>query len=505
MNLKINSISELKQAYRDLGLKGVSKINKKTFNDYLSKLKDKSEKIDKPSKSINLDGWDGYMNVIEHRKTNNDILNKYIKYINVNIKKCDLNPIKDAISVIIPTDFEMVKVNTEIKSNFNCKMVIKKILLIQTNTAVFVVDMYIDKKIIPKVVKITTAKSKQIQREERIHTQTKGDIYQFITTPIKIGNKVFNGVIMDYLGKPINSNIDKKQIFFLILKELEKLHKNNILHEDVKPDNILYDEITNRINIIDFGLSQIITDKLPYSANGGTPSYSSPYIDIHKILSKTYRETITQRIPDSYYKDSKDIKNNELIFSVRAFDDMISLIYIFISFYADNMVSKFIRDITEYDKKFIKKYGNRKYIHFKTLRPSNIVEEVYKMMFNYDRIDKNNILRPVYLESSQKAKFINGSQSKDILNKVLSGVRVLYKLKYLKFSKLKTKLPDWFIDFLSPYKHDIFEVDIEYKIKKLVKICNKYKFKNMSKSEIEKVVQNYPEFYNPLYNPIKIK
>lgn len=50
------------------------------------------------------------------------------------------------------------------------------------------------------------------------------------------------------------------EIFIKILKVFEKIHKNNIIHCDIKPENILINE-NREIRIIDFGLSMHINGK----------------------------------------------------------------------------------------------------------------------------------------------------------------------------------------------------------------------------------------------------
>jgi serine/threonine protein kinase len=555
MNLKISSVSDLKEIYRQLGIKGFSKINKKNMDEYILQLqsvdkvklnsiieqvcnkkeisikKDKTKEVPKKEvkelkkekdkkevkkgtkKPKKFEGWDGYLlveSMIEN-ETHDDnikaIINEYKDYIkSESINKCNVKKISKDYSNIEPSDFDMIKVGMTVESNYNCKMVIKKILLVQTNTAVFIVDVTINGKVIPKVVKISTSKSKQIQREEKVHLQSKHSLYEFTTTPIKIGDKIFRGVIMDYLGKPINSSyvlkyVDKRKLFNLMLKELETLHKYNILHQDIKPDNILYDEIRNKVNIIDYGLSQIINENIPYEANGGTPSYSSPYIDLDKVISKTYR----QHIPTDYYKDNKSSDSYiTTVYSVRAYDDIISIIYVFISFYVDNMVSKFIKNITEYDKQFVKKYGNRRSKHFKLLKPKTPIEEMYKLMFNLENNEHTTFRSPSF-DSSQRAKIIGGSMSKELLNKILTNVRIVYKLKYFPYDSIKNKLPKWLNDFIEPYKKDMFNVDIENKLKVLEKLVTRYNFKNMTKEQIIKVSGKYGEFYDPLYTIEKYK
>ena len=71
-----------------------------------------------------------------------------------------------------------------------------------------------------------------------------------------------------------------KNIAFQILSGLNSLHKNNIIHSDIKPDNILYDPQKNIIQITDFGLSHTFNFDIyhEYKVGGGTYSYLPPDI-----------------------------------------------------------------------------------------------------------------------------------------------------------------------------------------------------------------------------------
>ena len=74
--------------------------------------------------------------------------------------------------------------------------------------------------------------------------------------------------------KDLDENLLKK-IAFQILKGLNALHKNRIIHFDIKPENILFDPKTNLVKITDFSLSQYITYDTDKNvlANGGTYPY----------------------------------------------------------------------------------------------------------------------------------------------------------------------------------------------------------------------------------------
>jgi serine/threonine protein kinase len=62
------------------------------------------------------------------------------------------------------------------------------------------------------------------------------------------------------LVSPTPSNVNKMKNFWIEAKRLfhgiSTMDKNNLIHHDIKPDNIVYAEDDNRLNYIDFGLMQ---------------------------------------------------------------------------------------------------------------------------------------------------------------------------------------------------------------------------------------------------------
>jgi len=72
-------------------------------------------------------------------------------------------------------------------------------------------------------------------------------------------------------------------LFAQILSAIETCHKYNIIHRDIKLQNILLDHNQN-IKLIDFGLSNFMEDGVFRSTFCGTPAYASPEI----LLGKNY-------------------------------------------------------------------------------------------------------------------------------------------------------------------------------------------------------------------------
>jgi serine/threonine protein kinase len=73
------------------------------------------------------------------------------------------------------------------------------------------------------------------------------------------------------------------QIISNMIKGLALIHSNNIVHRDIKPDNILIDIKSLDVKYIDFGLAcdKDMNDK-PCEIMGGTPIYIDPYYFIEK-------------------------------------------------------------------------------------------------------------------------------------------------------------------------------------------------------------------------------
>lgn len=98
-----------------------------------------------------------------------------------------------------------------------------------------------------------------------------------------VGN--YGAILMDFVeGRTLDkydwhryTQLKKYEICFKILQAVYNAHANDVIHRDIKPQNIMYDDIKDEITIIDFGSSKIktIIDKettMPmYSENYSAP------------------------------------------------------------------------------------------------------------------------------------------------------------------------------------------------------------------------------------------
>jgi calcium-dependent protein kinase len=94
-------------------------------------------------------------------------------------------------------------------------------------------------------------------------------------------------LVMEYLPYPSLRKFkhldgDKiKTIVKNLLESIQYMHSRKLCHRDLKLDNILYDEKTERIWVIDFGISKVFEErgnKKEMLTNTGTIYYKAPEI-----------------------------------------------------------------------------------------------------------------------------------------------------------------------------------------------------------------------------------
>ena len=112
--------------------------------------------------------------------------------------------------------------------------------------------------------------------------------HNFITVKLeRMTTTLIDWLVNPMTGKQNNISTEEKiSVIFQIINGVEYLHNNDILHLDLKPDNIMISYIDNKpiVKIIDFDNSRYMTSNVIYSdITIGTITHRAPECDSHDI------------------------------------------------------------------------------------------------------------------------------------------------------------------------------------------------------------------------------
>lgn len=71
---------------------------------------------------------------------------------------------------------------------------------------------------------------------------------------------------------------EAKSIFYQLIDAIKYCHRKQVVHRDVKLENVLYDSASNKVKLIDFGFSIALAPGSKLNIFCGTPSYMAPEI-----------------------------------------------------------------------------------------------------------------------------------------------------------------------------------------------------------------------------------
>ncbi|KAI9714531.1 MAG: hypothetical protein M1820_000492 [Bogoriella megaspora] len=86
--------------------------------------------------------------------------------------------------------------------------------------------------------------------------------------------ELFNWIVM----KQKLTEEEARKVFVQLFQGIQYLHERNIVHRDVKPENILMTDRDLSVKLADFGLAKIIGEESFTTTLCGTPSYVAPEI-----------------------------------------------------------------------------------------------------------------------------------------------------------------------------------------------------------------------------------
>ncbi|XP_050509322.1 casein kinase II subunit alpha'-like [Diabrotica virgifera virgifera] len=137
-----------------------------------------------------------------------------------------------------------------------------------------------DEKVVIKVLK--PVRKSKIEREIKILERLKGgtniikllSVVNIPTTALvfeKLNrNKDFKSVYLKFTDE------DTRYYLYEVLKALDYCHSKGIMHRDVKPHNIIIDEASHKIRLIDWGLAEFYIPKQEYNVRVASRYFKGP-------------------------------------------------------------------------------------------------------------------------------------------------------------------------------------------------------------------------------------
>ncbi|KAI3388480.1 hypothetical protein SNEBB_002623 [Seison nebaliae] len=108
---------------------------------------------------------------------------------------------------------------------------------------------------------------------------TKEDLYLFM-------EYMEGGELLTYISK--HKKLSEKisfSFFRQLVDALDYCHQNNVVHRDLKLENVLLDKEYEKVKLVDFGLSNCLKDGEFFATSCGSPSYAAPEIVWGRIYS----------------------------------------------------------------------------------------------------------------------------------------------------------------------------------------------------------------------------
>lgn len=253
------------------------------------------------------------------------------------------------------------------------------------------------------------------------------------------------GDLISYVRKRSKlPEIIAKYIFKQLIEGIEYIHSNNIVHRDIKLDNILID-INSNIKICDFGVSKVVDDKNLIYDKCGTPSYIAP-----EILNNNGYEPFPVDIWSAGVV-LYTMLTGTLPFKANNIKDLHKLIikgkYLSIEDYNKNCLSSF---------SCYSSLNNNNTIYKNSIKISNDAENLIKLMLEVDpkkRITISQILNHPWVKSLDNISFNKIKLFTDVEIKIFSNSKSDFRM-LSKAKEIHENFTLKYLDTLNEKKND---------------------------------------------------
>ncbi len=113
------------------------------------------------------------------------------------------------------------------------------------------------------------------------------EVYETEKELILIQELAEGASLLEYLKKENFGELEAALIIKKVVETLMQIHEKEIIHRDIKLENIVYNAKTQELRLIDFGLSTLKTN-IEFFKKCGTPGYVAPEI----LRNSDYDESV---------------------------------------------------------------------------------------------------------------------------------------------------------------------------------------------------------------------
>jgi hypothetical protein len=174
--------------------------------------------------------------------------------------------------------------------------------------------------------------------------------------------------LMDHLELPRTT---RQEMATSLLENLSYIHKNNVIHNDIKPKNVLYDPVAKKIHIVDFGCAEEVGTRIQFrdinTAKFAIEYMPPEYLQDANLTNKTDVYSLTLSLAEILGANKHDLVKNRMERALAKINEPVKT-SIRKTFNSTGSLDEamFTREVSKHwnnseFKKFIKEFVNDKY------------------------------------------------------------------------------------------------------------------------------------------------